>query len=237
MLQVTVCKPPWLSGCAGSCYWGWGLSAATLVTSRRWFSWFHFFLLSEQTTLTHGLCHRESLNIHSVFCYYGGSILFYFFPSWTHTHTVMNLSAVVKRDIILLGYEYLLKQFWTDSEFWSVRYANPATSRVPKKPPITQPMSMKKLVPLSTCESQFRVLNWSSNAFCIYNWQQLHVKAVVENSVFGILLSLPWTCRKAEGASLLFDHWHVTLVSLSEKDVPLRVHVAINSPFFKLQLP
>lgn len=89
------------------------------------------------------------------------------FPSGnTHTHTQrQTVINSVNGDIILLRHEYLLKQFWTDSEFWSVRYANPATSSVPKKPPITQPMSMKKLVPLSTCESQSWVLNWSSNAF------------------------------------------------------------------------
>lgn len=40
--------------------------------------------------------------------------------------------------------------------------ANPATSRVPKKPPMTQPMSMEKLVPLSKRESQCGVVNRSS---------------------------------------------------------------------------
>lgn len=144
-----------------------------------------------------------------------------------HTHTEF---VTWSTDIIMLRQKCLLKQIWTDSEFWSVRYANPATSRVPKKPPITQPMRMEKLVPLSTCESQRRVLNRSSNALFIYHQHQLQVKPVRPES-------LPWTCRTAEDASVLFDAWQVTLVPLSEKEVPLRVHVAISSPFFTSQLP
>lgn len=94
-------------------------------------------------------------------------------PGHTHTHTESWICHLVNRDIIMLRQKCLLKQFWTDSEFWSVRYANPATSRVPKKPPITQPMSMEKLVPLSACESQHRSLNRSSSVFFIYHQYQL----------------------------------------------------------------
>lgn len=43
----------------------------------------------------------------------------------------------------------LLKHFWTEPDLQSMRYDNPATSRVPKKAPMTQPISTEKLLPLS----------------------------------------------------------------------------------------
>lgn len=86
---------------------------------------------------TWGLLKLETVNSSAISSFLAKSCLYVFFSS---AFTIVIMSSSVS---------FPLKHFWRVSDLSSAVYDKPNTNRMPKKPPMTQPMRVAWLMPLS----------------------------------------------------------------------------------------